>query len=300
MRRTAATMFAILASGAVAGQALYNPRIAYTQEAGKSFNLMLANADGSRAVQVASYKGYIHRVDFAPGGGRLAYATPEGIRVLDYTASNTGIVVTQSRLLVANPANGPRAEQPDFSPDGTKLIFRFGVSPQVMRAIDATSGAVLFDVPCYLCEEPRWLRAELGNAFAFLRWHQIAPNKTVREVWTTLVNADGSVTSAPVLDYTQAPYGGIENFDVARSRNTLLMSVGYPTTIRCIEVDLLTGAVTDRGTSWRMHFNEDDSRIVGLTPHAAKGDYVISTTVPGGVETRLTVKGTFGVVDARP
>lgn len=300
MRRAIATLFTVLASGAVAGQTLYDPQVAYTQEAARNFNLMLANADGSRAVKVATYKGWIHRVDFAPGGGRLAYATLEGIRVLDYVASNTGIVVTQSRLLFANPASGPRAEQPDYSPDGTQLIFRLGTSPQTIRAIDATTGAVQFDFPCYLCEEPRWLRAELGTAFAYLRWNQSVPNQSVREAWTALVNADGSITTAPVLDFATSPFKGIENFDVARTRNALLLQANYPTTIRAIEVDLLTGAITDRGTTWRMHFSADDSRIVGLTPHAAKGDYVISTAVATGLETRLTAKGTFGVVDTRP
>jgi hypothetical protein len=298
MRRAIATLFTVLASGVAAGQALYDPQVAYTQESAKNYNLMLANADGSHAVKVATYKGYIHRVDFAPGGGRLAYGTLEGIRVLDYVASNTGIVVTQSRLLVSNPTPGVRAEQPDFSPDGTQLIFRLGTSPQTIRAIDSTTGAVKFDYACYLCEEPRWLRAELGTAFAFLRWNQGVPN--VREAWVAFVNADGSITAGPVLDPATSPFSGIENFDVARTRNSLLLSVNYPTTMRTVEVDLQTGAITDRGTTWRMHFSADDSRIVGLTPHEAKGDYVISTTVATGLESRLSAKGSFGVVDTRP
>jgi dipeptidyl aminopeptidase/acylaminoacyl peptidase len=300
MRRAIAALFTVLASGAVAGQTLYDPQVAYTQEAARNFNLMLANADGSRAVKVATYKGYIHRVDFAPGGGRLAYASPEGIRVLDYVASNTGIVVTQSRLLVGNTTPGVYAEKPDFSPDGTRIIFRLGTSPSTIRAIDATTGAVQFDFSCYLCEDPRWLRAELGNAFAFLRWNQSIPNQPAREAWIAFVNADGSITAAPVLDFATSPFKGVEDFDVAHTRNALLLSVNYATTMRAVEVDLLTGAITDRGTTWRMHFSSDDSRIVGLSPHSAKGDYVISTSVATGLETRLSTKGTFGVVDTRP
>lgn len=298
--RILSASIAFLASGASAAATLYDPQVAYTQEAARNFNLILANADGSRAVKVATYKGYIHRVDFAPGGGRLAYATPAGITVLDYQASDTGIVVTQSRLLVANPTPALRAEQPDFSPDGTRLVFRLTTSPQTIRVVDATTGAIQFDYSCSACEEPRWLRAELGNAFAFLRWNYSDPTQNRREAWTALVNADGSVTSAPVLDIATSSFSNVEFLDVAHTRNTLLMSVNYPTTMRTVELDFMTGAITDRGTTWRPHFSADDSRIVGLSPHAAKGDYVISTAVATGLETRLSAKGSFGTVDARP
>ena len=73
MLRIAFAASALLAAGSAGAATLYDPQVAYTVVSGTSTNLMLANADGTRAVKVASYRGLLTGLDFAPGGGRIAY-----------------------------------------------------------------------------------------------------------------------------------------------------------------------------------------------------------------------------------
>jgi hypothetical protein len=284
----------LLATASVSAQSAYDPQVAYTQEAGRTFHLYLANADGSHAVRVASVTGPIAGVDFAPGGGRIAFADQQGLKVLSYVASNAGIAVTGIQTLVSGRHGGP-----DFSPDGTRLLY-YSCSPCGFRVVPASGGApqLIFQSTG---DWPHWLRAELGDAFAFMK--AVAGPVVHYEIWTVLINGDGTVTAGPVLSTATQAFGAIEDFDIAHTRNALLLSVGYPTVNRMIDFDLGTGAITNHGVpGFRVHYSADDSRIVFRTlPGAKGGEYIDSLNIATGVVSHLTArKGSYGVTDARP
>ena len=290
---------ALAAAPLVAGaQTAYDPRVAYTQVAGNgSQALYVANADGTHAVKVASGSGNIGTIDFAPGGGRLAFSDAQGIKAVSYTASNGGVAVGPVQVLVGG---GYGKNTPDFSPDGSRIIYRDGDLGRI-RAIPAAGGTPV-DLYVGSCGQPRWLRAEVGNAFA-CRNLRFAPGIVHYDVWTVLLDDNDQVVSAgPVLSTETQAFKAFDDFDVARTRNTLLLTVSYPATMRTIEFDLATGAITDRGPlGTRVHFSADDSRIVGMSPHKASGDFIDSVDVATGIVTHLTKKGSWGnTTDARP
>jgi hypothetical protein len=301
MRCTVLSAITLLAAGSAGAATLYDPQVAYTVVSGASTNLMLANADGTRAVKVASYRGLLTAVDFAPGGGRVAYLDGQGIKVLSYVASNTGITVT-GVVTVAPASSGVSPDAPDFSPDGTRLAYvqTSNSTPQAVRIVSAATGAVLQSFACSPCTDARWLPAGVGDAVAYLHYIGGSPT-TSWELWTALLNADGSVTAGPVLSTTTQAFSTMQELDVARTRNTVIFQAGYPTGPRVVEFDLATLELTDRGVGNRAHFNGDDSRIVSITPHSSAGDYVVSTDVATGVQLRITPKkGSYGTTDARP
>lgn len=297
MYRPFAIVLAVLATSAAWAQTTYDPRVAYTQPAsGKSVYLYLANADGTRAVRVATATN-INSVDFAPGGGRIAFSDSQGIKLLSYTASNSGIVVTSTQLLVS----GAFLQAPDFSSDGSRIIYTD--AGQIVRAVAASVGSTPVTLYSGGCVTARWLRTvDLGNAFACMKWITGQNTQEVDEIWTVLLDSNDVVTSAgPVLSTAGQDFKLIQEFDVARTRNALLMVVSYPTTTRIVEFNLTTpGAVLDKGAGVRVHYSANDSRIIFISPHQAAGDYVSSLDIGTGVTTRLTKKGTFGTTDARP
>lgn len=300
MRLELATLLALLSCATAGAATLYDPQVAYVQTSGGSSNLMVANADGSRAVKVAGVRGGIFAVDFAPGGGRLAYLDAQGLKVLSYVASNTGVTVTGTVTLV-NAGTGIGIDAPDFSPDGTRLAYVHSTNtmPQAVRVVSATDGALLLSHPCSPCAVARWLRPSLGDAFAYLHYDASGP-AVIHEIWTATIHGDGSVTAGPVLSTATGAIRAINGLDAARGRDALLVEANYATGARLVELDLATFALTDRGVGERAHFSADDSRIVSRTPHSASGDYVVSRVVATGIETRLTKKGSFGPIDARP
>jgi hypothetical protein len=300
MYRRAIATLCLLAAGSAGAQTLYDPRVAYTVASGSSTHLMLANADGTRAVKVASYRGLLTGADFAPGGGRVAYLDGQGIKVLSYVASNSGVTVT-GVVTLATSGNGIGLDTPDFSPDGTRLAYvrSTPTSPQAVQVVSAASGALLQSIPCSPCTSVRWLPHGVGDGLAWLHYVGGSPTSSW-ELWTALLEADGSVTAGPVLSTTTQPFDTLAELDVARTRNAVLFIAGYPTGPRVVELDLYTLEQTDRGVGSRPHFNGDDSAIVSVTPHSAAGDYVVSTNVATGVQLRLTKKGAYGWAEARP
>jgi hypothetical protein len=298
MLRTVLAVSVCLAAGSADAATLYDPQVAYVQVAPNgNQSLYVANADGTRAVKVANGSGNIGSIDLRPSGGRLVFADGQGIKALDYTASNTGVAVGAMQVLVAG---GYGKNSPDFSPDGSRIIYRDGDLGRV-RAISAAGGTPV-DLYAGNCGRPRWLRAEVGTAFACYSTRP-GPGVVYYEIWTVLLDgADQLVSAGPVVSTETTAFKAIEDFDVAHTRNAVLMTVNYPTTMRTIEYDLTTGAITDRGVlGTRVHYSGDDSRIVGTSPHKASGDFIDSVEVASGYVTHLTKKGTWGnASDARP
>jgi Tol biopolymer transport system component len=80
----------------------------------------------------------------SPDGNRLAYSTPEGIKLLD-------MISGQAELIV------PRGDQPSWSPDGSRLAFRIRGNALFLRAMDAGSnndGQSDIGFYCTECEAP--------------------------------------------------------------------------------------------------------------------------------------------------
>jgi hypothetical protein len=298
MLRTLLATSVLAAAGSAGAATLYDPQVAYVQVAGNgSQSLYVANADGTRAVKVASGSGNIGTVDFRPGGGRIVFSDAQGIKAFNYTASNSGVAVGPMQVLVPGTYN---KNSPDFSPDGTRIIYRDADLGRV-RAIPAAGGAPV-DLYAGECGRTRWLRAEVGNAFACYSTRYV-PGTSYQEIWVVLLDAADQVVSAGLVLSTETQaFKNFTDFDVARTRNSLVLTVSYPTTMRTIEFDLETGAITDRGAlGQRVHFSADDSRLVGTSPHRASGDYIDSADVASGLVTHLTKKGNWSnTTDARP
>jgi hypothetical protein len=197
-------------------------------------------------------------------------------------------------------AGGYYKNSPDFSPDGSRIIYRDSDVGRI-RAIPSAGGTPvdLYDGPC---GRPRWLRAELGNAFACYSTRYV-PGTSYFEIWVVLLDgADQVVSAGPVLSTETQAFKNFTDFDVAHTRNSVVITVSYPTTMRTIEFNLETGAITDRGALGQMvHFSADDSRLVGTSPHRASGDFIDSADVASGLVTHLTKKGNWSnTTDARP
>jgi hypothetical protein len=188
---------------------------------------------------------------------------------------------------------------PDFSSDGSRIIYTDAL--QVVRAVPIVGGTpvVLYSGGCVAA---RWLRSvDLGNAFACLKWITAPNTQEVDEIWTVLLNANDTVASAgPVLSTAGQQFQLIQEFDVARTRNALLLEVNYPTATSIVDFDIASSVVANKGAGVRVHYSADDTHIIFISPHQAAGDYVSSLDPVTSVITRLTRKGTFGTTDARP
>ena len=296
----------LFATTAAWGQTTYNPKIAYAQASGSTQYLYLANADGTGAVRVATvgrdangFPGNIHGLDFAPGGGRIAYSDAGGIRVLTYTASNLGIKVDRNDPLVS----GPNVTSPDFSPDGSRILYRDAFSGAV-RVIAASGGVPVssYTAPCGWA---RWLRpVSFGNAFACYKSTglQEPDGSWIYEIWAVYLDANYRfVSTALVLTTAEESFKQILEFDTARSRDALLMVVNYVTGPRMVEVDIISGAVSviPQGFGERVHYSSDDSCIV-YRERVKGGSFINSLNPVTGVSQRLTGKGSYGTTDAQP
>ena len=254
--------FTVLVSTATLAQTAYDPKVAYTQVAGSTIYVVLANDDGSHAVRLTAGVRNINGLDLSPSGKQIAFSDSQGLKVVSFTASDAGIRKDAEQLLVSNALYGGSAYAPDFSFDGGRLVYltSANTSPNTIRAVTFPGGVQVMAYACYLCDAPRWLRpTSAGERFVYSR----RPNSATQEIWTALINADGSVTAGIALTTASQPFVGIEDFDVARTRNALLITANYPTTIRIVDFDLATGALTQKaGFGFRVHYSADDARII--------------------------------------
>lgn len=288
-------------------QTLYNPKVAYTVLSGQTPYLYLANEDGSRAVRITAGVTGINGIDFAPGGGRIAFSDYEGLKVLDFSASDAGIKVLQTRLLVPT-ATTPRLGSPDFSADGSRLLYYQSGNatfPAGYRVV-ATAGGT---APVFLHQGSglgvgRWLPSpEMGNAFAFLNVNSSSSPTLQYEIWTVLLDKNDNVTSAgPVLSTATQTFKSIDHFDVSRTRNALLIPTMGTNDPRIIEWNLNLRQITYVGPpGFHAHYNADDSKIVFRNiNYKGSVPYIYSVDVATGVVKAIASKSTFGVVDAQP
>lgn len=323
---------ALLVACAMASAQTYNPKIAYTGFASNAGNLYLANADGSNAVIVyKANKVRLGAIDLAPvsaaapSTGRVAFVESGILKVLGYTVSASAIHVTGVTTLDATGAPYQGAGDPDFSPDGNQLLYTRaefstlfqGVVPTEIRLIPATGGpsALLVrkaDSSLYITH-PRWLRAEagMGPAFVYMLGRPAGEPSTM-DVRLAFLDAGNAVVEPPTTLFNLSSPGfpgqGVEDMDVARTGNGLLLSVNRTSSAgggsSFVEYDIDADSFVTRavGERWRGHFSAGDARIISVDRGKGYGPgaYVWSQEVATGVVKAIAKKGAYDYTDAQP
>lgn len=301
----------------------YDPKIAFTSYQGNADNLYLANEDGSNPVSIyRANKVRLDAIDMAPvnvatpGAGRIAFSQSGVLKILTYQVSAGGITATGLTTLDAAGAPYEGANDPDFSPDGSKILYtrKTGGIPTEIRLIPAAGGTpkVLWtaaSAASQYIKQPRWLDA---SEFAFIRGGGLAYSTDVQ---LASLDASDNVVSPTTTLFTSADsffssngLGGFEDFDVARTRASLLITVtaGAGNYRAFVEYNRLDGSflrrVSDNG--WRGHFTSSDAYILylhGSTRTFNVYDYVYRfDTNPPNNTIQLTSKSQFGYADSRP
>lgn len=122
-----------------------NPQIAYRLLSGKSVKLMVANEDGTNATALYTSP-QSFRFDLAPRGQRqivLSHGTGASskISLLTYAVAGSGTFQTTSIVDLAASRQG---ETVDFSPDGTKIIYKccFDGTNETLAVYDLADGSI--------------------------------------------------------------------------------------------------------------------------------------------------------------
>jgi hypothetical protein len=290
MRRlliAAAILVATVSSWAQA----YDPKIAYVQSSRNLASIVLANQDGGKAATVYSSRRPISGVDFAPGGGRIAFSEFGTLKVLAYTASSSGIVVGSVTTLASS------AGDPDFSPDGSQIIYVFSgdaTTTSQVRVISASGEPYTVLMP-NMSGLRKVVWAKSGTSFFYVRQYESDLRIEIRRA--DLVG--GSVVSDTLLlTSLSGAFGEIDEIDVARTKDSLLLTLNHPTDIRATEYNLSTGLLTEHVSgALRARFSSDDSKVLFID---LQRQFVNSFDLVSRTTTRLTKRGDFGWVDTRP
>ncbi len=290
MRRLVVAALMLAASIASWAQT-YDPRVAYVTSARNLQSIVLANQDGARAVTVYSSKKALSGVDFAPGGGSITFSESGTLKVLAYTVSSSGIVVNGVTTLALS------AGEPDFSPEGTKILYvgNMMATPDV-REIPANGGTPRILMPNMSgLLEVAWFRS--ADRFVYLRQYESDLRYEVHLVALDPTSRDVASDELLLTTDSAVDFRGISDLDVARTKNSILLTLHYPTAMRVVEYNLEHASFTDHVSGARAHFSSDDSKIVYLDLDRS---YVYSFDVVSGTTARLTKKGSFVWADARP
>lgn len=308
MKRFIASIALFLATTVAWGQG-YNPEIAYTQVAGKSATLYLANRDGTKAVAVYSVPTktrHLGAPDFAPGGGRIAFVDTGSLKVLSYTVTPTGISVTDTITL----DNG-YVDSPDFSPNGNSILYTTysQAGGSQIKMIAASSGSM----PVHLAwtrptgvsqaRNLRWLRS--GDAFVFLTT-DITNNPILSyQVRRALLSPDNTISVTTLFTTTGQEFGNMEDIDIVRTGNAILGSANYPESIRILTFDIDR---YDRGEApfaetgaqgFRAHASPNDTHILH---HSVDGKslFVFNTVTETDIRIAGNGRSYFGYTDWKP
>ena len=329
MYRPFATIALLLTTAAAWGQS-YNPKIAYTKYEGTSDNLYLANADGSSPVIVyRANRVRLGGIDIAPTNattpavGRIAFIQSGVLKILSYTVSATGITATVPTVLDSTGAPYQGAKNPDFAPDGSKILYARDTLPgpplaTEIRLIPSDGGTT----------PPKVLYSSSGF-IGLARWAGVSDfvfddhsgSPAPSEIRLASLDANDNLVSVPLTKFTTGDPAlllavgggantGIEDFDIARTRPSLIFttgnSLGGTGNYRdFVEYNMATGAFTKRfsNNGWRVHFSSDDSYLFYLhgSPRTYNVyDYVYRFDTNSGNTIQLTSKTQYGYVDTHP
>ena len=278
-----------LAAGASAADA-GGPEIAYVKAAGSNQELYLVNPDGSALTKLYTgpRKTSLSWLDLKPGGNEIAFM--EGLRVKVQKFHDNGQANGTASGIPGPPCS--ITQSPDYHPsgDGTLVFIAacgFG-NFQVMTYKSGDAGpAALFTVSA--SNRIRWSRT--GDYL----YYDEAVSPTSAEMRLKRRNvATGAVTDFGAIR-------DLNTFDVTRTGDRL----AFGSTLAPKLLDFATMSDVSQATALcegtDIHFSPADTQIVYVTPHSAKGDYIlIKASNCSGSPFSLTGKGSWGTKDWRP
>ncbi len=327
MNRLIASIALLCATTAAWGQT-YNPKIAYSKFEGSADNLYLANADGSSPVIVyRSNKVRLGGIDIAPTNaatpavGRIAFIQSGVLKVLSYTVSTSGISATVPTTLDSSGAPYQGAKNPDFSPDGSRILYARDTLPgpplaTEIRLIPSAGGApkVLYRSSGFI-GLVRWL----GSTDFVFDDHSGSPAPS--EIRLATLDANDYLVSVPSTMFSTGDAAllsavgggtntGIEDFDIARTKPSLIFTTGNSRSGTgnyrdFVEFDMVSGAFHKHfsNNGWRVHFSSDDAYLVylhGSTRTYNVYDYVNRFDPISGNTIPLSSKSQYGYADTKP
>jgi hypothetical protein len=270
--------------------------VAYTKMSGTTLYIYLAKEDGSQAVPIYSSKKSIAHIKLAPGGGKLAFIEDLDLKVLTYTVAGTKVTVNTPSTLDTSGA-----QSPDFSPDGTKILYVGGTRTRSdIRLINATGGShtTLLSPTAGIAQiEVAWLPP--GSSFSLVHvQHALVPFQY--ELRAASLDASNTFTAGPLLMSTGpgADFSEISYIDGARTKpNSILVTLNLPHGIHIVEYDITNMfARLEHVAGRRGAFSRDDTKIFFLD----RSEFVMSHQIGTGSSSRLTKRGSYGWVDPRP
>ena len=302
MFRLLAFALAILASMTTLAQTTYDPKIAYTSFEKNADNLYVANADGSKRVSVYKIsKARLGAIDMAPvdpldpTARKIAFTQAGVLKLLRFKVLPTSIAALSVVTLDSVGAPYQGANFPDFSPDGSKILYikntpnSNGTSPTDVYLIssDGTNKKLLWRAALSggtgstVILQVRWTGS---SEFAFMLDGSLSTN----DIRRAFLDSNNNVVDLPLPLFTAVDQFfidnylfGIEDFDVARTRKSLIFTTGTPpsSSVRTIvEYALPDGSIPgafsirrSNSGGWKSHFSSDDSHILYL--RAVSGSY---------------------------
>jgi hypothetical protein len=331
MRRSIALLAVALAAASSLAQAAVDPQIAYTNFAGKDDSLYVANADGSsRFVVYKASKVRLGGIDMAPVDPldpslrRVAFVEAGVLKVVRFRLLATSISVLGVTTVDAIGAPYQGAMAPDFSPDGSALVYvkytpgEHGTVPSAIHLSSVAGGGskLLWTAGLsggWAVTQVRWTAAD---RFAFIL-EQTGGQAMVQA--TLDVNND--VSTPPEILFTSQDAAfvandlhGIEDFDVARTRSSLVFTTGTKPVTGTRSIAEFTppaegapGGFTVRLSNAggvRAHFATGDTHILFLRLKA--GSYTEADSIrrfavdPPGPVVSLTTRSAHRQLDTRP
>lgn len=272
----------------------------YTQAGSRADEMYLSNADLTNPVLLHSSerRGYLRDPDLHPAGGQVAFIDTRELKLLSYSTNGGGRVSVDSVVTL----DSGNAVYPDFSPDGSKILYSvITQSPVRQIRIRSTSGALLFqyDVP-NSAENFAWLG---NNKFFYALWDgqnrdSDSVNGTVMQLHIVELNPNFQLLSdTEVLDTRNAEFGDIRSVEYSVTRDALLMTatskISQGGQDHLFEVDLNSGSYTKLVAGQRAELSADESKAIyrEYVQNGRKSGYVVKVLdlVSGAIE-QLTAR----------
>lgn len=126
--------------------------------------LYVMNADGSSEVNASKLSDYVYEAVWSPDSARIAFFGDENNARTGYIVTADGAV--RSKL---EAAVGPSARLPDWSPDGTKIVFEGGAGSLVVADADGSTIGQLSDGQGCCNSNPSW--SPDGSRFLYVAYY---------------------------------------------------------------------------------------------------------------------------------